>query len=114
MKYLTINMWQSDNVETDYEVSDDIYEKIMTAFLSYCDENDYEKDESMNDPDTWEAFFDEVPLEDMDPDFQAEVMDYVRDEVHRSFMENWDDEGDIEEAFENCRWGFFPVMLKDY
>ena len=113
MPYLTVNMWESDNVEMDFEITKKFYTAILRRFRSYCRENDYDIEDSMDDRDAWEAFFDDVQLEDIDEKSAAKLSAQVEQEVRRSIRDNWNDPSDPDgwqQEFESCTWGFFPVI----
>lgn len=115
MKTLTINIWESDNVEFDVDISNRFHSKIKSSFRKYCAENDYDIEDSLDDPDVWEAFFDDVPLEDIDAAAAARVRKIAEEEVRRSIQENWYDSSDPDgwmKEFEQCTWGFFPVIIE--
>lgn len=117
MKLLTVNMWESDNIESDIEISDDFYRQILNKFHDYCEECDdleEEFDEVVADRDAWEAFFDDVELSDINEEEAKKVEAIVADEIKGSIRMNWDDPSDPDgwqKEFEDCVWGFFPVII---
>ena len=114
MKTLIVNMWESDNVDFEVQISNKFAAKILSRFKAFCKAEEYDLEECLEDYDTWDAFFDENKLDDIDSAGAERVRKTVEAEVIRSIQEFWadpDDQEGLQEEIENCEWGFRPLIL---
>lgn len=120
MKYLTVSLWQEDNVDYDIALTAAEYDKLMSAFLDYWSQNtpDYWGEDDgqfvpeADDSDLWECFFDNVDLDEFDPTMSARIYDECFEEVRRSYMEWYEGSPeDAERDFGSCSWGYHPVIV---
>lgn len=120
MKYLTVSLWQEDNIDYDVALTDAEYDKLMSAFLAYWSENtpDYwDEDDGtfvpdVEDTDLWEGFFGDIDLDEFDPAMSTRIYDECFEEVRRSYMEWYEgSQEDAERDFGSCSWGYHPVII---